>query len=52
MSGFNRDIVECKVDKQLFKRLCGRGFNRDIVECKEDKIDAVVKEILSVLIET
>ena len=34
-SGFNRDIVECKVLDGLFSRPLNQRFNRDIVECKD-----------------
>ena len=34
LSGFNRDIVECKVSSQFNFHPVHLRFNRDIVECK------------------
>ena len=34
VSGFNRDIVECKENSKNDRNCCSRRFNRDIVECK------------------
>ncbi len=33
-TGFNRDIVECKLKNVCFISQAGISFNRDIVECK------------------
>ena len=36
-TGFNRNIVECKVVFRLFVVAHCSGFNRNIVECKDSK---------------
>ena len=35
VTGFNRDIVECKVDVDVYDSDANARFNRDIVECKD-----------------
>ena len=50
--GFNRDIVECKVDiGSGIRKNRDRRFNRDIVECKVIRCKKMLIS-LAVLIET
>ena len=35
LTRFNRDIVECKVTRNITRNMDSGRFNRDIVECKE-----------------
>ena len=48
---FNRNIVECKVQKRMERFGSGMGFNRNIVECKVYKTSEKFKNAV-VLIET
>ena len=51
LSGFNRDIVECKGRKNPLASSYRDGFNRDIVECKGRLVTAI-RCVNSDLIET
>ena len=50
-TGFNRNIVECKVFYSTFPNLIWLCFNRNIVECKGTKITNEFYDSI-VLIET
>ena len=50
--GFNRDIVECKVDLTGASGDHTYSFNRDIVECKARPDYALLLKDACVLIET
>ena len=52
VSGFNRNIVECKDSRKLDTRTESYRFNRNIVECKGENMVLSRSRVFLVLIET